>query len=259
MNRASQKRSNAKPRRTGKAAPERDPNTFVHKLPSGKLPIDATAGLAADGIAGNTIAIREWSSSLYGEIDITSLQDAVVRAGDSINRGDLGGAEAMLMAQAISLNAIFVKLARRANACELLEQFQVNLRLALKAQGQCRATIETLALMKNPPVFAQQANIANGPQQVNSQTVINGPASRAAISEAAPTKLLESRDERLDGNATSEAIAGDSSLAPVGEVHGPANARREGARVQEWIPRRRAIETSGARSGAECPSTPAAS
>jgi hypothetical protein len=75
--------------------------------------------------------------------------------------------------------------------CQSLEQFQVNLRLAFKAQGQCRSTFETLALMKNPPVFARNANIANGPQQVNTQTVINGPASRAAISEAAPTKLLE--------------------------------------------------------------------
>jgi hypothetical protein len=30
----------------------------------------------------------------------------------------------------------------------------------MKAQGQCRATCETLAVLKNPPVFARQANIA---------------------------------------------------------------------------------------------------
>jgi hypothetical protein len=41
------------------------------------------------------------------------------------------------------------------------------MRLALKAQGQCRATLETLAVLKNPPtVFAKQANIAAGAQQV---------------------------------------------------------------------------------------------
>jgi hypothetical protein len=35
------------------------------------------------------------------------------------------------------------------------------MRLALRAQGQCRATLETLAVMKSPPtVFARQANIA---------------------------------------------------------------------------------------------------
>jgi hypothetical protein len=50
----------------------------------------------------------------------------------------------------------------------IVDQIDRFTRLALKAQGQCRATIETLALMKNPPtVFARQANIAHGPQQVD--------------------------------------------------------------------------------------------
>jgi hypothetical protein len=43
------------------------------------------------------------------------------------------------------------------------------LRLALKAQSQSRASIESLAQIKNPPVvYARQANFANGPQRVNS-------------------------------------------------------------------------------------------
>lgn len=38
-----------------------------------------------------------------------------------------------------------------------------------KCSTQCRATLETLAEIKNPRpvVFVRQANIANGPQQVN--------------------------------------------------------------------------------------------
>ena len=44
------------------------------------------------------------------------------------------------------------------------------LRVALKAQAQCRATLETLAEMKQPPtLLARQANIAHGPQQVNNR------------------------------------------------------------------------------------------
>lgn len=41
--------------------------------------------------------------------------------------------------------------------------------MALKAQAQCRATLETLAEIKNPQptAFLRQANIAYGPQQVN--------------------------------------------------------------------------------------------
>jgi len=43
--------------------------------------------------------------------------------------------------------------------------------MALKAQGQCRTTLETLAAIKNPPVlFAKRANIAHGPQHVNNGT-----------------------------------------------------------------------------------------
>lgn len=61
-------------------------------------------------------------------------------------------------------------LARRAhmNMDKYLDATDRYMRLALKAQGQCRATLETLANLKNPPVVvARQANIANGPQQVN--------------------------------------------------------------------------------------------
>ena len=40
--------------------------------------------------------------------------------------------------------------------------------MALKAQDQSRRTLETLAQMKKPAVvIAQQANITQGPQQVN--------------------------------------------------------------------------------------------
>ena len=41
------------------------------------------------------------------------------------------------------------------------------MRLALKAQAQARSTAEALALLKNPMPYIRQANIANGPQQVN--------------------------------------------------------------------------------------------
>lgn len=76
----------------------------------------------------------------------------------------------MLNAQVNALNAIFAELSRRAalNMGEYPAATERYLRLAFKAQSHCRATVETLAAIKNPPtVFAKQANIANGPQQVN--------------------------------------------------------------------------------------------
>ena len=50
----------------------------------------------------------------------------------------------------------------------------------MKTQSQYRSTIETLPAMKYPPVvFARQANIANGPKQVNNG-VPTGDAERSA-------------------------------------------------------------------------------
>lgn len=86
--------------------------------------------------------------------------------------------KATLTEHAAALDAIFTELARRGalNLGEYLSASETYLRLALKAQSQCHATLETLAEIKNPhPVaFVQQANIAHGPQQVN-----NGAESRA--------------------------------------------------------------------------------
>ena len=62
-------------------------------------------------------------------------------------------------------------MARRGEHREYLPAAETYLRLALKAQAQCRATVEALAEIKNPrPVaFVKQANIAQGPQQVNNR------------------------------------------------------------------------------------------
>ena len=80
------------------------------------------------------------------------------------------------------------------------------MRLALRAQGQCRATAETLAAIKNgPAVFARQANIAHGPQQVNNTLAV----ARAGNVETAPNEPLEAHAKRLDSGTTSAASARD--------------------------------------------------
>jgi hypothetical protein len=87
---------------------------------------------------------------------------------DEVNNGNMKRPEAILLAQAHTLDELFNNLARRAHKVQSLKQYEMDLRLALKAQSQCRATLETLAAIKNPPViFAKQANISNGHQQIN--------------------------------------------------------------------------------------------
>jgi hypothetical protein len=75
--------------------------------------------------------------------------------------------ERLLLSQSIALNNLFTSLARKAAAEDGSKPYETNMRLALKAQSQCRATLETLAAVKNPPViFAKTANIAQN-QQIN--------------------------------------------------------------------------------------------
>ena len=102
----------------------------------------------------------------------------------------------MLVAQAVTLNAIFTELGRRAalNMGEYPDATDRYMRLGLRAQSKCRATLETLAEMKNPPVvLARQANTSNGPQQVN-----NGPAPGAArTTESRPRQTIFREQGRL--------------------------------------------------------------
>jgi hypothetical protein len=152
----------------------------------------------------------------------------------AVQSGDLKRGEAMLTAQAHALDALFGNLARRAarnlnaghrDACE---QY---LRLAFKAQAQCRVTWEAIAEIKNPrPVaFVKQANIAHGPQQVN-----NGPApaalsSRAEQTENPPSKLLESENgKRMDTGTASAPGRANQELEIVGAIHRAAHARGQG-------------------------------
>ena len=132
------------------------------------------AEMAAAGIAGNAFSVVTFGKGTFGELSLTDCMDALKGTVKAVSGGDLTSAETMLASQAAALNAIFGEMARRAslNMGEHLSATETYMRLALKAQGQCRATLETLAAIKNPPVvFARQANISHGPQQVN-----NGPA-----------------------------------------------------------------------------------
>ena len=86
-----------------------------------------------------------------------------------MNGGSLAQVEAMLMNQATALQTVFARLVERGMGCTEVAPFEANLRMGLRAQSQCRATLETLAAIKNPAwvAFVRQANIAHGPQQVN--------------------------------------------------------------------------------------------
>lgn len=161
------------------------------------------ARVAASPHLGAAGTIMRYGKVDVGEVSIKELVGVLTEQADTIKSGDVSNIEAMLGSQATALNVIFTELARRAafNMGEYLDAAETYLKLALRAQSQCRATLETLVTIKNPPVvIAKQANIAHGLQQVNNGNVV--PVARAKQIEKQPNELLErGHGELLDTRA----------------------------------------------------------
>lgn len=149
------------------------------------------------------------------------------KKGDAVVGGDLTMIERMLVSQAITLDAMFHNLAQRSHRQESFKGIEVLMRLGLKAQAQARSTAEALALLKNPMLYIRQANIANGPQQVNNGTTL---AARPQLTERfaqahtgagennfTPNKLLEAdHGQRLDTRAAQAASRVNQAVGTVG-------------------------------------------
>lgn len=153
------------------------------------------------------------------DIDAPGMLEALRDQAAAVNGGDLSQAEAMLINQASALQALFVRLTERATEQTLMPNYEGFMRLALRAQSQCRSTLETLATIKNPPpvAFVKQANIAAGPQQIN-----NGVApetSRAGENENQQSKQSEVNHELLpDTRASSLAGGINPQMETLGKI-----------------------------------------
>ncbi len=152
------------------------------------------------------------------DADIGLVAIGLMKQTEAIQDGKLGNVEAMLFSQAATLETLFTSLLRRATRQDYLDQFKCYMTLALKAQAQSRATLQTLAEMKAPKnvAFVKQANIAQT-QQVNNGA--DPPQLRAEKSAIPPNELLELLDgNRLDAGTTGAAGRFDSDLEAVGAV-----------------------------------------
>ena len=163
----------------------------------------------------------------FGEIDIGGLISTLEGQMEATHKGDLKRGEEMLTAQAHTLDAIYYNtLARHAIYADNTDKLDNYLKLALRSQSPCRATWETLATIKNPPVarYVNQANIAHGPQQVNNGTTQGAQTTPARENQNLQNKLLEEKDEeRLDTRTTCTASRVDSDMATVGKINRAEN------------------------------------
>lgn len=175
--------------------------------------------------SANAAAVLLEYGATFGEQDADALILALGTQIDDVWKGDMRRCEAMLIGQAHALQSIFMNLSRRAIKQEYLKNMDTFLRLALKAQSQCRATLETLATIKNPPVvFAKQANIANGPQQVNNgiPNAVGAVSTHAGKIESERNELLEANHgQGLDSGTAGAAIGANKSMAALETIDRP--------------------------------------
>lgn len=209
-----------------KPKPSKAPTLELEASP-GKSPERQVADLMVAGEGSSAFVATLFSKGTYGEVSLTEAVRSLRETSSALRAGDLGAAEGLLVAQAVALNAMFAEMSRRAalNMGEYLPAMEAYMRLALRAQAQTRATVETLAAIKNPPVvFARQANISGGHQQVVNGSIGATVRAPAGESPEAPNELLEaSHGQRLDTGAKGEAGGADRRLAPVGAVHRAAD------------------------------------
>lgn len=180
-------------------------------------------------IMTNTLTAKAFAEATFGEIHTREAFGVMIDSANKVQDGDLSEVESTLIAQSTVLNTIFNELARRAasNMGKYPEATEHYLRMALKAQGQCRATLQTLAEIKNPrpTAFVKQANIAHGPQQINNNICAGDePSSRthARNSENPSNELLEANNEKWLDTGTEGKTGGiDPELETVGKINRP--------------------------------------
>ena len=177
--------------------------------------------------------MKAYQGNIMGkDADLSELVTGLSESCKRVNDGDLSTLESMLVSQATALQTIFTSLARRAQSQEYQKNLEAFLGLALKAQSQSRATISALVDLKYPrqATFVKQANIANGPQQVNNGAAVGELSdqyaqARTHTEKSAPeqNKLLESDHGqpggRMDTRAAQATERSNQTVETVATVH----------------------------------------
>ena len=151
-------------------------------------------------------------------LDMPSLIKALDDQATSANNGDLALGEAMLMNQAVAMQSLSTRLIERGMQQSQMPNLEGFMRLALRAQAQSARALQILNELKNPAIFARQANIAHGPQQINNGAIAGAPATQNT-----PNKLLleELPNERMECRTQGATSRVDPAMATLEAVHRP--------------------------------------
>jgi len=184
------------------------------------LPAESVSGRTEEEKLANIALSPEFKAAVtskayapaIGEQDLAAVLERLGEVASRVVSGDTKDVESMLAAQALTLDSIFHKLALQAerNIGQFPKAVDTYLRLALKAQSQCRATAETLAVMKSPRQYISQTNVA-GAMQIN----------------------IDMENPHVDRRTQSKDAASDSSVEALGEIYGSQDHRGESYLQQE--------------------------
>ena len=175
--------------------------------------------------AYRVINAAEQNSAIEKNIDVPTLIEALRVQAQAVNNQDLSQAEAMLLNQATALQSLFARLSEKAFSAKHISLFNDFIRVALRAQNQCRATIETLSAIKNPPiVYARQANVTTGPQQINNSGTM--PSHVQKIENEQIQLSVEDNELRTDTRTPAHTGRINQEMETVGKIHRTEDKRR---------------------------------
>lgn len=146
---------------------------------------------------------------------IQELKQPIDQAIEQIKAGNLAPMEEVLVTQAIMLNSIFCNFIAKGSGlmgdpsfAKALPNYPKNLvNLALKAQNQCRSTIEAINELKNPKTTTFVKNQLNNLQLELEQL----------------TEEMEDNAKKLDGGTEAIAVGKDSKLETLEILHRSEN------------------------------------
>ena len=234
------------------AADDKPSSALRIPLDERKTPHRQMADASVSPTINGAFSTKTWAEKGFGEIGLNETVEVLEERVRAVVANDLDFAKGMLIAQASALDAIFNEVGRRAATCLNDQKTNITsldglMRVAFKAQGQCRATLQTLGELVNPRsvAFIKQTNMANGPQQVNNgQAPAPGQSPSHAHEEnrKRANELLGVADgERLDQGAATEAGGIGPWLATVDAIHRAKVGTGEGAGGPERAQARAAV------------------
>ena len=159
-----------------------------------------------DPATGSAITGHRFISSFGADSYVSEgdLMDYHIKTDDEVVKGDLTELERMLTSQAIVLDQIFKGTLNRSvdNITEYPKASATYMNMALKAQSQCRCTVEAINEIKSPKsvTITKQANIAD--QQIVNNGNMNTNACAEKNANESNELLSEVEHEKMDTRGT---------------------------------------------------------